>query len=236
MSSDADDISFQFDVQVKPDYFLPADWNISPTKSVYFVSESENHGNSRKLEIGSWGLVPSWSKDTSRSGNNINARIESINEKPSFKSAFKSRRCLVPANGYYEWSTKLGDFKQKQPFFISSQKDVILPMAGIYEKWANPQTKQQLVSISIITCESRGQIAEIHHRMPMIIPRAFWASWLSPKSLPEKQVNECINRLESHLSDLSLQAWPVSTAVNNPRNFGQKLTEPKVKSDLQLFY
>ena len=160
LSADAQDIALQFDVKGKPDAFLPADWNISPTKNIYFVNASDQDGKARQLEIASWGLVPSWSKDASRASNTINARVESVAEKPSFRSAFKARRCLVPADGYYEWATELGNFKLKQPFYISNEDNSLLSMAGLYEDWANPQTGEVLTTVSIITRESVGEIAK----------------------------------------------------------------------------
>lgn len=225
LSADTQDIVLQFDVQGKPEAFLPADWNIAPTKNIYFISASDEAGKLRQLEIGSWGLVPSWSKDTSRAASAINARVESVAEKPSFRSAFKSHRCLVPANGYYEWATELGNFKVKQPFFISNQDGSLLPMAGLYETWVNPQTGKELISLSIITRESTGQIAKIHHRMPVILPKDRWATWLSAKSLTKEQVPQYLDLLELPKPDSGLQAWPVSTAVNNARSHGPELIE-----------
>jgi len=94
----------------------PSNWNISPTTPIPFVAANNEGGDSRQLQMGRWGLIPSWAKDASRQSNAINARVESIAEKPTFKSAFKSRRCLIPATGYYEWATELGQYKPKQPF------------------------------------------------------------------------------------------------------------------------
>ena len=225
LSSNAQDIALEFDAAGKPEAFLPADWNISPTKKIYFVQASDPDGKNRSLEIGSWGLVPSWSKDTTRAANAINARVESVAEKPSFRSAFKSHRCLVPANGYYEWATEAGNFKPKQPFYISNQDQALLPMAGIYEEWVNPQSGEILTSVSIITRESTGEIAKIHHRMPVILPKERWSHWLSADSLNKDQVNEYLELLELPKPDAGLVARPVSTAVNNARNYGPELIE-----------
>ncbi len=225
LSADAQDIALQFGVDGKPDAFVPADWNIAPTKNVFFVNASDGKGVSRNLEIASWGLVPSWSKDATRAANAINARVESVAEKPSFRSAFKSRRCLVPADGYYEWATEVGNFKLKQPFFISNADGSLLAMAGIYETWLNPKTGTELTSVSIITRESTGQIAKIHHRMPVILPNDRWGTWLSANPLSKEQVPQYLDLLELPKPDAGLQAWPVSTAVNSARNHGPELIE-----------
>lgn len=230
LSSDAQDIALEFDASGKPEVFLPADWNISPTKKIYFVNASDHSGDIRNLEIGSWGLVPSWSKDATRAASAINARIESVSEKPSFRSAFKSKRCLVPANGYYEWATEVGDFKPKQPFYISNKDQTLLSMAGIYEEWVNPKSGEILTSVSIITRESTGEIAKIHHRMPVILPRDRWSHWLSADSLNKEQINEYLDLLELPKPDAGLVAKPVSTAVNNARNHGPELIK-EVKLD-----
>jgi putative SOS response-associated peptidase YedK len=223
LSSNAQDIALEFDAAGKPEAFLPADWNISPTKKIYFVNASDHEGKDRTIEIGSWGLVPGWSKDATRAASAINARVESVSEKPSFSSAFKSHRCLVPANGYYEWATEAGSFKPKQPFYISNQDQSLLPMAGIYEEWANPQSGEIFTSVSIITRESTGDIAKIHHRMPVILPKERWSRWLSADSLNKDKINQYLDLLDLPKPDSGLVARPVSTAVNNARNYGPEL-------------
>ena len=223
LSADAQDISVQFDAPGKPAAILPADWNISPTKSVYFVNATDTQGHNRGIQIASWGLVPSWSKDTSRQANTINARVESVAVKPSFRSAFKSRRCLVPADGYYEWATELGKFKPKQPFYIFNADSTLLSMAGLYEEWVNPQSGEILTTVSIITRESTGEIAKIHHRMPVLLPKDRWSDWLSAETLKSAEVPKYLDLLELPKPDAGLAIRPVSTAVNNARNHGPEL-------------
>lgn len=223
LSANAQDMALEFGTNGNPEVFLPADWNISPTKKIYFVKGMDSAGLSRNLEIGSWGLIPSWSKDSTRAANAINARVESVSEKPSFKSAFNSRRCLVPANGYYEWATEPGNFKPKQPFYISQQSQSLLPIAGLYEEWVNPQSGEILTSVSVITRESTGDIAKIHHRMPVILPKDVWANWLSTNTLNKEQIPKYLDLLNIPKPDAELVARPVSTAVNNARNHGPEL-------------
>jgi putative SOS response-associated peptidase YedK len=231
LSANAQDISLEFGTDEKPEAFLPADWNISPTKKIYFVRGMDSAGQTRNLESGSWGLVPSWSKDSTRAANAINARVESVSEKPSFRSAFKSRRCLVPANGYYEWATEPGNFNLKQPFYISNQNKSLLPMAGLYEEWVNPQSGEILTSVSVITRGSTGDIAKIHHRMPVILPKDIWASWLSADILNKEQIPKYLDLLNIPKPDAGLVARPVSTAINNSRNQGSGLIKEIELSD-----
>jgi putative SOS response-associated peptidase YedK len=226
LSASAQDITLQFDAQRKPESFLPSDWNISPTKNVFIIKAGDHDGLKRELMTASWGLIPSWSKDASRQASTINTRAESVSEKPSFRSAFKSRRCLVPANGYFEWATEVGNFKHKQPFYISNQDGSLLSMAGLYENWANPQTGEVLTTFSIITRESVGEISKVHHRMPVLLPNDLWAKWLSTDPLSKERTLEYLDLIEVLKPDSGLVIYPVSTAVNNARNHGPELIAP----------
>jgi len=135
-----DDLALEFAAGNANVALTPSNWNISPTTPIPFIASDNLAGDSRTIQMGRWGLIPSWAKDASRQSNAINARVESIAEKPTFKSAFKSRRCLIPATGYYEWATELGKYKPKQPFYISNKDKSSIAIAGIYEQWINPQT------------------------------------------------------------------------------------------------
>lgn len=225
LSASAEDIALQFDAEGKPDAFLPAQWNISPTQPILIVNGIDSSGDARTISKVSWGLVPSWSEDVSRASNAINARVESISEKPSFRSAFRKRRCLIPASGYFEWATELDRYKPKQPFYIHNEDNSLLAMAGIYEEWINPVTRNPLISAAIITRESVGVIAPIHHRMPVLLPKDRWATWLSTDSLGESEVQEYLALLEFPKPDAGLVFRPVSSAVNNARNVGPQLID-----------
>ena len=226
VTSNALDIALEFEASNKEIPLLPVDWNISPTKPIYFVHGIDASGGLRVVDAAHWGLIPSWSKDASRASNAINARVESIAEKPSFKSALRSRRCLIPANGYYEWATELGPYPPKQPFYISHNDSSLLPMAGLFEYWKDPETGQMITSASIITRESVGSIATIHHRMPVMLPKDRWSMWLSSTSLSEAQVPEYLDLLETPDPEAGLQFYPVAPLVNNARNSGQELSAP----------
>jgi len=144
-----DDLALEFAAGIKDATFSASNWNISPTTAVPFINASDEKGEIRNVNTANWGLIPSWAKDASRASNAINARVESISEKPTFKSAFKSRRCLIPVTGYYEWSTELGKYKPKQPFYISHKNKSSLAIAGLYENWINPESKQSVQSAAI---------------------------------------------------------------------------------------
>jgi len=157
-----------------------------------------------------WGLVPSWAKDPSIGVRMINARAETIAEKPSFRSAFKHRRCLIPTDGYYEWA-KAG--KKKQPYFIRMKDRQPFAMAGLWESWKSPEG-ETIETFTIITCEANSMMKPFHHRMPVILDEELWGEWLDPE-------NNDVDRLKGYLvpyDSSKMEAFPVSPLVNNPRN------------------
>ncbi|WP_448640824.1 SOS response-associated peptidase [Geodermatophilus sp. URMC 63] len=203
---------------------LPADYNVAPTKDVYVVRtkrERDPEGSPtgaghRELRSVRWGLVPSWAKDVSVGNRLLNARVESLTEKPAFRSAARSRRCLVPADGWYEWQKRL-DAPDKQPFFITPADGSVLAMAGLYEVWGKGEDR--LYTCTVVTAPATGALTEIHDRMPLVLPRERWADWLDParddvETLAEPTPPELVE---------SLELRPVGTAVNNVRNNGAEL-------------
>jgi putative SOS response-associated peptidase YedK len=220
-----DDLAIEFAAGVKDAAFTPSNWNISPTTVIPFISSDDEKGIERSIQTARWGLIPSWAKDASRQANAINARVESIAEKPTFKSAFKSRRCLIPVTGYYEWATELGKYKPKQPFYISHKDKQSLAIAGLYETWINPATNSPITTAAIITREAAGIVAPIHHRMPVILPTDLWSAWLSNKSLTPDETEHYLNMINLNQPDEALTFWPVSDEVNNARNAGAQLAQ-----------
>ena len=221
-----DDLALEYNANNPNSSYTASNWNISPTTTIPFISESKNGSVARDLNLASWGLIPSWAKDSSRQANAINARVESISEKPTFRSAFKSRRCLVPVSGYYEWATELGQYRPKQPFFISNKESKTLAIAGIYEEWVNPESNQLLTTAAIITRSAVGIVAPIHNRMPVILPSTLWAEWLNPDELSKSEVVDYLHMLDLPKPDEQLRFWPVSDEVNNARNSGPALANP----------
>jgi len=220
-----EDLALEFAAGIKDATFSASNWNISPTTLIPFINAEDEKGEIRNINTASWGLIPSWANDASRAANAINARVESISEKPTFKSALKSRRCLIPVTGYYEWATELGKYKPKQPFYISNKNNSSLAIAGLYENWINPGSKQGVQSAAIITRQAVGILAPIHHRMPVILPKDLWSTWLSSKSLLPNEIDDYLNMIDIKEADKDLIFWPVSGDVNNARNTGADLAK-----------
>ena len=213
------DIAEEFSTQALPDRTLPVDWNIKPTQDIYIIKNKE-------INIASWGLIAPWSKnsqDALRSQSQaINARSESVHEKPTFRSAFRTHRCLVPASGYYEWATELGRYKTKQPVFISRDDNKLLAFAGIYDRWISPEGEIK-DSVAIITRDAVGDLAKVHNRMPLFLPRDRWNAWMDSNLTDVEQVRALMNAPKP---DDHLRYWPVKPLVNSIRNNGAELVEP----------
>ena len=205
-----DDLASYFEVEEPVEEVLEPSWNVAPTDRVYAVVQRKT----RQLRVLRWGLVPSWSKDAKGAARMINARAESVREKPAFRKAFASRRCLVPADGYYEWK-QLGT--EKQPWFLSTP-GAPLAMAGLYEHWKDPDG-QWLSTCTVITTSAPDDLGEIHDRTPLLVPREHWATWLDP-GLPDPG-----DLLVPGVPGV-LDAWEVGKAVGNVRNDGPELVEP----------
>lgn len=218
-----------------PETPLPWSWNITPTRDIYIVRESGSNGQ-RDLASASWGLIGSWHKDyiSARASQShaINARSESVFEKPTFRDSFRRRRCLVPADGYYEWATALGPFKPKQPFFVTREDGQSLSLAGIWNRWTSP-TGENIDSVAIITRESVGILAPIHHRMPVFIPKARWERWLDSS---ENDIERLRALMEYSDPDEGLKAYAVSTAVNSVANDGIELIKPIILGEPETLF
>jgi putative SOS response-associated peptidase YedK len=229
------DLVEEFEVeQVEVPEPLPPDYNVAPTKPVYAVlarrtrDSGDDEPPVRQLRVVRWGLVPSWAKDPSIGSRMINARMETVAEKPAFRRAFARRRCLLPADGYYEWYASKQDGKTvKQPFFIHPKDGGVLAMAGLYEFWrpkdADPEDPDAwLTTCTVLTTNAEDALGRIHDRMPLLVEPARYAEWLDP------DVDDP-DRLRSLLVPAApgrLDAYPVSREVNNVRNNGERLLEP----------
>lgn len=209
---------------------IEADYNAAPTKQLPIVVERLTEGSpTRQLRLARWGLVPSWAKDQSIGNKMINARAETIAEKPSFRQAYAKRRALVPADGYYEWysSTTASGTAHKQPFYIVPKDRSILAMAGLYEFWKNPANNEWLMSFTIMTTSAHDDLGHIHDRMPLYVPPESYGAWLG--SGPIQTVD--IEHLLVPAAPGKLDAFPVDNQVGNVRNNGPKLVEPLPLSD-----
>jgi putative SOS response-associated peptidase YedK len=202
----------QFRLQSVPD--LSPRYNIAPTQPAPVVRMNAGSGE-RELVLLRWGLVPSWAKDPSIGNRLINARSETIASKPSFRSAFRRRRCLVIADGYYEWK-KLGS--RKQPYYIRRQDEQPMGLAGLWEHWSSPTEEEadHIQSCTIITTQANDLTRDVHDRMPVILSSDDHDMWLDPE-LEDRDRLQTL--LEPAASDTMIMD-PVSTYVNSPRNEG----------------
>lgn len=198
-------------------------YNIAPTQPVSAIAQSDDV---REYRLFQWGLVPSWSKDPSIGSRMINARSETVAEKPSFRAPFKRRRCLILADGFYEWHR---DGKQKQPFYIQVEatqgKPGLFGFAGLWEKWEGGDGSY-LETCTILTTEPNEMMATIHHRMPVIIHPEDYDLWLDPSLQDGRHVQHLLRPYESE----AMQLYPVSKTVNNPRNETPACIEPLADS------
>ncbi len=212
---------------------LEADYNVAPTKEVYAVVErppSPEAPPARQLRVLRWGLVPSWAKDPSIGNRMINARMETVAEKPAYRKAFAKRRCLLPADGYFEWYptselTARGK-PRKQPFFIRPRDHGMLAMAGLYEIWRDPTRAEDdpdrfRWTCTVLTTEAEDSLGHIHDRMPLMVEPDRWAAWLDPTAAQESLFDLLVPAAPGNL-----EAYPVSTLVSNVRNNGPELVEP----------
>lgn len=189
--------------QIDPDLFQP-NFNVAPTHHIpAIVSQSDE----KHLAAFSWGLVPAWAKDPAIGSRMINARSETAAEKPSFRSALVKRRCIVPADGWFEWQGSPGS---KTPFYFSATNDMVMGFAGIYESWKQPDG-QLLWSAAILTQQARPDFSYIHDRMPVLVTPELQNTWLTS---PANPLNDVLDSAKS----IEIQAWQVSSAVGNVKN------------------
>jgi putative SOS response-associated peptidase YedK len=182
----------------------------------------------RELRVVRWGLVPFWAKDISIGSRLINARAETVASKPAFRHAFARHRCLLPADGFYEWE-KSGDPKssRKQPYYIRREDGGVLAFAGLYELWRDKDRPDDdpdswLWTATIITTRAEDEVGRIHDRMPMVIEPARWADWLDPAATSA----DALHGLMTPAASVHLTTYPVSTEVNSVRHNGPGLIEP----------
>lgn len=188
---------------------LEAQFNIAPTQTVVTVLHNAEN-NKREFQKVRWGLIPSWAKDPAIAHKLINARAETIAEKPSFRSAFKQRRCLVVADGFYEWQKHQG---KKQPYYFRLRDEQPFGFAGLWEKWTNPDG-EEIHSCTIVTTTANELLQQIHDRMPVILAPQDYDLWLDPG----QQQPQALQDLLSPYPASEMTAYPVSTLVNSPKH------------------
>ncbi|MCP4436316.1 MAG: SOS response-associated peptidase [Actinomycetia bacterium] len=225
-SSGAQDIAKYFDVDEVSEQALEhrPNYNTAPTTDVFVVYSD---GSTRRLDTFHWGLVPKWAKELKVGSRMINARAETVAEKPAFRAAYRRRRCIVPADGFYEWNKPEGA-GAKQPWYITRPDGEPYAFAGLWEQWkgrlpgsAEDSDEVTVRSTTIITGSPNDKMAELHDRMPVILPAAAWEQWLDPASEVEG-----IAKLLVPAPPKLITFHPVSTEVNNVRNKGPHLMDP----------
>jgi len=212
-------ISERFNVEVFDELYSPS-YNCAPSQKLPVITNAEPE----KLNYFKWGLVPFWSKDPKIGFKLINARAESILEKPAFKTAFSQRRCLIPANGFFEWK-KHG--KQKIPFRIFLKSEEIFAIAGIWETWNDAENKP-LDTFSILTTSSNLLMKGIHNRMPVILNKNDEQAWLFEKD------EIYLKKLLQPFDELKMDAYQISDKVNSPHNNGVEIIDKFVRSQSSL--
>jgi putative SOS response-associated peptidase YedK len=194
---------------------LTPHYNLTPGQDIAAVRVDRD--GARRLGALRWGLVPFWAKDASIGRRLINARLDSLADKPAFREALTRRRCLIPASGFYEWGVDAAG--KKQPFFIRAVGEPLLAIAGLWERWRTP-SGEPLETCVIVTTDANATLAPIHDRMPVVLTRDAQGVWLDARSEVA-----AITVLAAHGPEL--EAWPVGTAVNDPRNDDERVIAPK---------
>jgi putative SOS response-associated peptidase YedK len=216
-SSTPDEIAKYFGVDEVAEAVLEPSYNVAPTNDVYTVLED---GGVRRLEAMHWGLVPIWADDPKIGNRMINARAETLADKNAYKHAYRKKRCIIPADGFYEWEKVTGQ-KAKQPWYIQAADGRPLAFAGLWEVWRGPDRKgdEVLHSCTIITGAPNEKMAEIHDRMPVILPPERWDTWLDR----DQHDTDALDKLLVPAPPQAITLHRVSTEVNNVRNKGHHL-------------
>ncbi|MFJ2821003.1 SOS response-associated peptidase [Streptomyces toxytricini] len=229
-----EDLAGLFQARLEPREELAPSWNVAPTDPVWAVLERPDRDTgepARRLRTLRWGLVPSWSKDPGAAARMINARMETVHEKPAFRRAFTRRRCLLPADGFYEWQAVPATATAKaykQPYFIAPEDSSVMAMAGLYEFWRDPSVTDEddpaawLATATVITTEAADAAGRIHPRMPLALDPDDYDAWLDPAH----QDVDALRALLHTPAGGRLEVRAVSTAVNSVRNNGPHLLDP----------
>lgn len=225
MTSSAQQLADVFSVEVLPEV-LPR-YNIAPTTQVPAVVVGDD--GTRSLQMFKWGLIPSWSKDKKGGARMINARAETVASKPAYRAAFKRRRLLVVADGFYEWE-RIGSGKaaKKIPHLIQLRDGVPFGMAGLWEIWHDPDSEDEVRSCTIVTTEGNTLMKGIHDRMPVILPQEHWVRWLDPAVNDRDELQEMLVPFDPD----QMQERRVSSAVGNVRNQGPDVQDPYEDTDM----
>lgn len=223
LSSDYSEIriALKFDLDAPAPNF-EADWNKPPTAPMLVAIRTED--GKRVPRMMRWGLLPHWAKDEKLAYTTFNARSEDFTKKPAFKDAWRwGQRCLVVTDGFYEWKKLDPSGKTKQPYAVGMM-DGMMVMAGLWAKWKDPRSGNEVLSCTILTCAPNDIMAELHDRMPVIVAESDWPKWLGEEPASEEE----LLALLKPCPDEALKIWPVDRAVGNVKNNGRQLLTPVV--------
>jgi putative SOS response-associated peptidase YedK len=199
---------------------LPPRWNIAPTARVWVVHETDS---ARVLDTMRWGLVPSWAKDPSVGNRMFNARAETVTQRPAYRAAARKRRCVVPADGFYEWAPTAGT-RRKQPWYFHAHDGAPLALAGLWETWQGGDGADAVHTCTVVTTGADDVVGPVHDRMPAILSPGTIDRWLSPDVDDPHEVEALLAGNQPP----TLTAHPVGTEVNNARNSGPHLVAPLI--------
>ncbi|WP_078556043.1 SOS response-associated peptidase [Bacillus alkalicellulosilyticus] len=194
--------------QLRNEITVPRSYNIAPGQPIFAVIQQ---GQERRGGLLQWGLIPSWAKDRKNAYKMINARGETIAEKPSFKKAFAKRRCLLPTTGFYEWKQTADG---KKPYFIRMADEQLFAFAGLWEKWIDPESQETVFSCTIVTTFPNELMSSLHNRMPLLLSKEGQQDWLNPELTDVEELEKWIQPYPSE----EMVAYEVSTFVNKPSN------------------
>lgn len=232
MRTDPSDVARIFDAEVRsPEAFvdLGPRYNVAPTQPIEVVLQRDD---GRFLELHRWGLVPAWAKSLAVGNRMINARAETLATSSAFRASFLRRRCVIPADGFYEWRRESG---RKQPFLIHAPDDRPLAFAGLWAPWKDPTSGEWVLSAAVVTTTANETVAQLHDRMPVILAPDAWRLWSDPEIRDEDLLADLLRPAADDL----LQLVPVSPLVNNANNEGPELLLPPSprsnEPDLTLF-
>jgi putative SOS response-associated peptidase YedK len=201
-----------------PSFEILPNYNVAPTQEIPVIIQNED---GRHLKKRHWGLVPFWAKDISIGSGMINARLETVTSKPAFRAALKQRRCLIPADGFYEWFGKAGN---KQPYYFCLPSNEPLAFAGLWEVWENKNTAAEPIlykSCTIITTDASDSVKDIHNRMPLILKPEFYGEWLDPENKEPGRINEVLK----NGCVKEFKRYPISKLVNHVGNNSKECIE-----------
>jgi putative SOS response-associated peptidase YedK len=196
-------------------------FNVAPTDDALVVVQRDDR---RAITAYRWGLIPHWADAAKVGSRMFNARAETLTSSPAFRDALRRKRCLVPVDGFYEWKT---DGKRRQPFLIARSDGKPLALAGLWSGWRDPTVDRVVRTFTIVTAGPNAQVADLHDRMPVVVPEAAWSTWLDTSLADPAELQGLLVPNE----DVQLSLVPVSRLVNDVRNDGPELIQPAVPGD-----